>query len=566
MVKNDLIEMLNTGRYAFRDSTFYKYAKQVYYSVTLHTKGARPRFKNLRNNVDIFPPFYFGDEYQYLFENFLFSRHPREAETTRNWRFSQYRARTKRPFLQLIELIGSLIFKQGQYHFECENEDTTKYILSNEFDYRGFNLFEYYHRVLHPAMYEDPNGFIVHIPVPIEDSPVNVSIYHVRVIDVLHFEKDHLVYEKDGLVYSLTKNEINVYKKNEDGKYEEVPGRVYLHNLGFIPACLFGGVWNTEGFFNSFFDKAIPVADDYIGSYSAEQMIDKEASHPYITMAKKTCPTCQGTKTHQIDCETCPNGKELIDCSTCGGTGEISWNPADRYEASKEDMEYDLVKITNPSPEFNKYHHEKNNELMRQILSSLDLLLIDEAQSGAAKALDKENLKLFASTINERLFSRIEFSIKCIIGYRNVKRDAIGEGLVPDFKQFTLLKPISFEIKSEEDLLQEVADAQAGSLPTVVRKKAIIQYVSTRYANDHELIKRTRLTLDFDKLATMTEEEISANQRLSDDDLVMHTDMDSILDEFIDEIKIQEFLKLDYNETKTKFKEFITKRGTEQSE
>lgn len=560
MVKEQLIEMLNTGCYAFRESAFYKYAKQVYYSVTLHTKGARPRFRDLKTNLDIIPPFYFGEEYQNLFEKFLFSRHPREADATRNWRFSQYRARTKRPFLQLIELIGSLIFKQGQYTFDCADENTKLYINSNEFDYRGFSLFEYYNRVLHPAMYEDPNGFIVHIPVPVEDNPVNVLIYHVPIVNVIHFEKNNLVYEKDGLVYSLTQNDISAYKKTEDGKYEEVLSSFYAHNFGFIPACLFGGIWNTEGFFNSFFDKAIPIADDYIGSYSAEQMIDKEASHPYITMAKRTCPTCLGTKTKQIDCEHCPNGKELINCDTCGGTGEISWNPADRYEASKEDMEYDLVKIISPTPEFNKYHHEKNNEMMRQILGALDLLLIDEAQSGAAKALDKENLKLFASTICNRLFSRIEFSIKCIVGYRNVKRDATGNSLVPDFKEFTLLKPISFEIKTEDDLLQEVADAQAGSLPFIVRKKAIIQYVSTRYANDHELIKRTKLTLDFDRLATMTEEEIASNERLSPNDVDFHMDIDSLLDDFIESINLQQFLKLDYNETKTKFKEFISTR------
>lgn len=557
MVKQEVIGRLNSGKFPFQSSSFFKNAKAVYYSVTLHTKGARPYFKDLRTNTIIYPPFYFGEEYQILFERFLFSRHPREAETTRQWRFSQYRARTKRPFLQLCELIGSLVFKQGQYSFDSDDQETKEYILSQQFDSRGFNLFEYYNRVLYPSMYEDPNGFIVHIPVPhSDDEPVKVDIYHVPIVNVLHFDRGNLIYKKDDLVYWLTDNEITTFKKDiQTGNYFEF-GVPYAHYFGFMPACIWGGIWNSEGFFNSFFDKAIPIADDYIGSYSAEQMIDKEASHPYITMAKKVCPTCQGTKSKQVPCESCPNGHELIDCDTCGGTGEISWNPADRYEASKEDMEYDLVKIINPSPEFNKYHHEKNNEIMQQILASLDLLLIDQAQSGAAKAIDKENLKLFASTINERLFSRIEFSIKCIFGFRNV-RNTNGV-LKPNFKEFKLLKPISFEIKTEEDLLQEVADAQTASLPVTIRKKSLMQYIGTRYANDEELLKKTKLVLDFDPLATYTDEEINTlADRLSPDLLELHFEIDSIVDQFVDDLTRTNFLKLEYNETKKQFEKFL---------
>ena len=557
ILPKQLVEFLNSGSFPFQSSKFYLNGKSVYYAVTLHTKGASPRFRDLRSGRDIVPPFYFGEEYQTLFDNFLFSRHPRESLETRSWRYSQYRARTKRPFLQLIELIGALIFKEGAYTFDCTDETTKTYILSNEFDYRGFNLFEYYHRVLHTAIYEDPNGFIVHIPVVADDStPVTIDIYHVPIYNVKTFDKDNFVFEKDNVIWWLTKNEIYKTEKGTDGQYQD-PVLYYSHNFGFVPACVNGGIWNSEGFFSSFLDKAIPVADEYVSSYSAEQMIDKEASHPYITMAKMTCPACNGEKKKQVACEECINGYDLIDCQTCSGSGTISWNPADRYEASKEDMKEDLVKIINPNAEFNKYHHEKNNELMKHILASLDLLLIDSAQSGEAKALDKENLKLFASTIAERVYSRMRFSIKCIIGYRNVKRS--GELLTPDFKEFVLIKPISFEIKTEDDLLQEVADAQTASLPGIIRKKALSQYVNLRYSNDPGFIKRTKLVLDFDRLATLTEEEI-AQSSYDQDDILLHREIDTILEDFVLSITESVFQNLDYNETKQKFKSYLSKQ------
>ena len=67
--------------------------------------------------------------------------------------------------------------------------------------------------------------------------------------------------------------------------------------FGRLPVTIAGGDWNTQegGFYESYFDKAKAIADEFISSYSAAQMVDKEASHPFIVAAQEDCPDCNGT-------------------------------------------------------------------------------------------------------------------------------------------------------------------------------------------------------------------------------------------------------------------------------
>ena len=62
--------------------------RDVYYGISLHTTGACPRFRDGATGRTVTPAGYFGQEYQYLFDNYLLNRHPRESEATRNWRYS----------------------------------------------------------------------------------------------------------------------------------------------------------------------------------------------------------------------------------------------------------------------------------------------------------------------------------------------------------------------------------------------------------------------------------------------------------------------------------------------
>src|SRR5690606_27459953 len=111
----------------------------------------------------------------------------------------------------------------------------------------------------------------------------------------------------------------------------------YAHMFARLPLTIAGGEWNTQGYYDSYFSKAKAAADDFVSSYSAAQLVDKEASHPYIVEASTDCPDCQGRGHVQRDCDTCPNGVELAQCGACAGSGQVSRNPGQRMIIPHED-------------------------------------------------------------------------------------------------------------------------------------------------------------------------------------------------------------------------------------
>lgn len=535
---NEVLEKIKN-----RNTEILRKEKDVYYSVSLHTKGARPKFQDPKseNGAWITPPFYFGEEYQHLFETYLLSKHPREPKITRNWRFSQYRPLTKRPFLQLIEIITGAIFQDSQYTISLPNKDDQDYIFGNNF-LNGFNIIQLFQNVLIQGMIEDPNGYIVRIPKrPSYETlkSVEVDILHVRTIDVLHQPdgEDFIFKSQDGkYIYWINKVAIIrfVEQTNKEYNLEDARG-YYAHLFGYLPVSQMGGIWNTEGFYNSYFDKAIPIADEFISNYSAEQLIDKEVSHPFIQQAALDCPSCFGEGKVQRKCAKTtenPAGLELVICGRCKGTKQISFNPADRLEVPKEEMDKDLIKIINPDVNINKYHREKNDALMQGILDALNLVLIQQAQSGNAKAIDQEKLYQFISNVSNHVFETLIFpSIKDVIGYRNVK--SANGILLPNFYEFILIKPSQFNIKTANELLTEITGLNTAQAPPFIRKKLVAEYVDKRFSGDNIFVKKSQVIEALDKCFIYTPVEkqtLVAIGEITKEDLRLSSNIGNILD------------------------------------
>jgi len=61
-----------------------------YYGMSIHIDGILPSFSSA-DGRRVVPDSRICPEYQYIFDHFLFSRHPREKDEQRWWRYSQYR-------------------------------------------------------------------------------------------------------------------------------------------------------------------------------------------------------------------------------------------------------------------------------------------------------------------------------------------------------------------------------------------------------------------------------------------------------------------------------------------
>ena len=156
------------------------------------------------------PAGYYGEDYQYLFDNFLLSRHPREDSATRNWRYSQYRPMTKAPFGQITEVVTGAIFQSSNYSLQLVDETDDAYIQNNNFS--GQNIVEYFSNVGYKNMIEDPNGVFLRIPKqPFYEQAtdkVDVDIWFVHSKDMVWLTDTDLVFTRGDFAYWVNEQTI----------------------------------------------------------------------------------------------------------------------------------------------------------------------------------------------------------------------------------------------------------------------------------------------------------------------------------------------------------------------
>lgn len=494
------------------DNELLQRGRDVYYGISLHTTGAAPAFDDAKKGR-VTPPNYFGQEYQKLFDLMLLNRHPREDEATRNWRYSQYRPFTKDPFIRVMEVVTGAIFQDSNYTIELKSKEDNDYIWGNTFS--GYDLVHYFERALQ-SVFEDPNGYFVRIPKQpghATTTPrIEPDVWFVNTKDIIAATQDELIFQRDEYVWLVNKVAIFRFEEREAGGATQWvnadPDGYYAHNFGYIPADIAGGIWNSQGFYNSWLDKGKAAADDFISSKSAEQLVDKEASHPFITQAQTECAECNGVGKINQDCDDCDGGVELVRCHKCKGSGYISNNPGQRLLVPAEQMTHKLIDIQNPDVGINKNHREKCKEIMLMLLDALHLLRVDEAQSGVAKALDQERLYQFVSKISNDLFDRLIYNtLRDIIAYRNVR--AVDGVVRPAVADFTIIKPTQFQIKTAADLLAEIEQTNKAGVPGFIRSRMMVDFVDKQFGGDYVMKRKAEVIAELDPVCALGEDEKS---------------------------------------------------------
>lgn len=495
----------------------------IYYGMSLHISGAAPRFKDLAGRGWITPVNYYGEAYQQLFEIFLLNRHPREADVTKDWRFSQYRAITKSPLLKAMGAITGAFFQDSNYNIQLEDPIDNEYIWGNNFN--GKTLANYFESKFQ-AICEDPNGFFVRIPsepyYATTTERIEPKIIFINSINILRIEDDEILFWGQDYVWQVNNIGYFRYDKNDNGDYyhvDEQYGGYYAHLLGYLPIDQAGGQWNEKGFFESWLNDVKPIVDDFISNKSASQMVDKEASHPYIIEVSTDCPTCNavGKVFEDID-ESDPHyaeyigGRREVICTMCQGSGQVSRNPADRLIAPAADMARNLVQIVNPDIAINQYHKDNLAELEKTIYKALYLDSIDEAQSGVAKNIDLQARKKFYVKICNDLFDRlIGNTMRDIVALRNA---TVSNGMLRPMqdveKQITIIKPTDFDIKSPQDLLNEYDISTKALTPDFIRARQINDYVDKQFGGDAVMKRKSQIITQMDFMCVKSDADKQA--------------------------------------------------------
>lgn len=497
---------------------------KTYYGMSLHIDGACPAYIDQRTERTVYPKNYFGNEYQRVFDQ-LFNVHQRESEVSRQWRLSMYRPFQQDAFQRVISMVKGAIFQDSGYGIAVDNTDDHDFIWGNNFNSETLPGFIEKHL---QDIFNDPNGYIVCMP-----SSPGYATETDRIVPKLVFipsryvklkTDDELIYttrdKEDETIWVINKIGYFRFRKDENGVLYDIDrsynynngnvdylGGYYSHMFNEIPAVVAGGIWNSQGFYDSWLNPAKSWADEYVSVMSSLQMVNKEASHPYIIEASAPCPDCPNHSGKvQVECKECPGGFEVQKCGTCHGTGIISRSPGDRMIAPPDQMGTPLVQIVNPDVSVNKLHLENSDKIYEAIMRSLHLSYIDSAQSGVAKDKDMETRYQFLVAISNDIFDRILYNlIRYILGLRNIRTE---NGVsIPDDSGFSIVKPIEFNIKTAQDLLNEYESANKANVPEWVLAKHIEDYVDKQYGGDEVLRKKTRFINDVDVLALKSDSD-----------------------------------------------------------
>ena len=397
---------------------------------------------------------------------------------------------------------------------EVQDEVDNRYIWGNHFS--GHDIMGYFSGIGFKNMIEDPNGLFVRMPskpwYEQADDKVAVDIWFVNTKDMLWCSATDVIFLRGGYGWWIDTQTIWRFSYREDKRQYYIDAEdskgYYAHMLGRLPVSVAGGEWNTQGYYDSYFSKAKAAADDFISAYSAAQLVDKEASHPFIVEASTDCHDCNGMGQVQRDCDTCPNGLELIACPGCHGSGQVSRNPGQHVIVPQDKLkDGSPIQIINPDVSINAHHRNVCAQVMDMITEALHLQKVDEAQSGVAKAIDQERLYKFISNISNHIFDKlITDTLQDIIAYRHAT--SIGGQVYPAQYPFTVIKPTQFRIKTSADLLAEYNESTKAGMPAFIRQRMAMDFVDKQYSGDALMKKKAQLITLLDPLSVLSMQEV----------------------------------------------------------
>lgn len=467
----------------------------------------------------------------------LTDRRPNEDPEIQKYRLSIYEPITKGSMNRAIDKLYR-IFISANFSIKV-SEELSVYLDEKKFE--GQYFYSFIQKYVVRRMIEDPNGFLAWIPsgeglsnpsVKVEVSPVLIDS-----TKIVYFDEDAISWEssdedekteivKNGkkvregrVIYTLTDEGFyrhEQYGNDRDKKFELF--EIYRHEIGFLPAIVLGGDATDEDYFESYFSPFIPFGNEAIRQYSDWQGVMTTSAFPYREEVAETCsaPGCRDG--------VCYDNKvdEHIACRVCKGTGRvISRSPFGVFlrprggnvldgDSSAEPM----VRFVSPPVDIIEYSGKAWETLLKKAEESLHLTTIDEAQSGTAKMIDREDSFMVLTKISNNIFDEIIYrSLLIIEKYRNVS-DPIDP---------LIIKPISFSMKTEEDLIDEINSLTDKNAPVAFLVETTKDLAKKRFSGNKAISRMVEILVSYDPIyhvSTKDKQVLLASGIIKKDDIL----------------------------------------------
>lgn len=467
-------------------------AKQAWldtlYLATIHLQGIKPRYRNLRLysdaasyetyatskrfSPDWITPTGWQPKYQPYFEQLILNRYPTVREERFNWQCSIYPNFAQSLFLQAIDEIRGAIFQDTNYSYELVNQTTADYILEKRFE--GLDFYDYVTNSLVLKIISDPNGYGVTMPDGWDTETGEMGspiVHYVSSEAIMYVDEGLLVWQWGNMLYMCDNSAYYRIKYNKkQRKYDLSDIDILPHTLEVVPFNVLGGykMYNPDlgSYYLSFFNGALDWANVAIRQFIDTEALNKDIV-PITQMVQIECAVCHGTGSVPVEC---PDGTSYGGCTetckSCTGKGHISRNMGDVISVDPNEirdgklpqyLQYISGEVSNL-----KYSDERFAQMYDRFLEALYLKFIDEAQSGVAKAMDREKLYKFLLGFSDNIFDLVTDFL--------VRIDGLLNNTPADVNMVSVKRASQFIVKSESDLRDELRQLINANAPDTAIK------------------------------------------------------------------------------------------------
>ena len=452
---------------------------------------------------------------------------PSEEDEILEYRKKVYKPVTKSVIKRALKKRYRLL-AQSNYSIQHENETFEKYL--KEWRHKGNDFETFIFKSVLNRRVIDPNGLLVWVPHPPESGsgPPMIKPHLVPCERILidptctdgllmwyagiekKMEYKGTIYRQAKVYWIITKDHfyryLELFGKSKVKKELE---EWHSNPLDEIPAIRLGGVENTESendeelnYFDSDFSHALPWLYEAVLAQTLHQANMVLYAFPEKVMSAFNCASCDGKRTEWSEKEACE-----VPCKRCKGSGlelpvsqfkgVVLVPPGNYATGDYTDKNY-VHRFVHADVEILKYAGEQRLSALEMAEKSLDLFWVLEAQSGIAKTIDQEEKYSTLYDISNYFFDVI---IQRSLSF--ISQLAFKGRLAP----FSIQKPISFAIKSEAQLWEEVCAKIEKNAPIGDIIATYMDYIKKRFSSDRVLQKIEKMCVYYEPLYIYTIEQ-----------------------------------------------------------
>lgn len=373
--------------------------------------------------------------------------------------------------------------------------------------------------------------------------------------------------KKEGRIFYLYTDE-SIFKIIQIGKKEDETYAIewqYDHNKGVVPATKLKGVpvINSHGriYWVSRFYYAVPLLDIALTNRNILQVSINSSVFPFRVMMASECDfsdnhsRCANGKLQSEE-----NGEYIGTCPRCNGSGQaIPVSPLGVYlwqqpsaiddKGSFPSKPVEYISPDNAPLIFVREQVEIDTEKAKSILhlhTSNSTVKGSENMTATGKAIDQKAQFAFIRAESDQLFDLWEWILDRMCWQRYDNYDAVP----------TLLRPQSFDFRTEADIWDEIKIARDAEAPPFVIHQLFYQLLNNVFANDPKAQTIFETIVNADRLFSLSDKDIAlrkASNTVDNWELGLHHSSLQLISELIRED--DKYLSMDIGERVTKLVE-----------